>query len=355
MKRRFLFLISTLIAFLPGVSSGAALATDGASEKSSWTAYELMEMDSDVRAAITAECPTGSYSCKENFFNSRAAENPVYGALKRFYYDRLLITSFNPTEQTIKVVYRDRNFWSENMTTENLLALFIVRYDRGYLPDDTSIAAMSDTDTRTHTVYYDTPSNHAADGWFPANTEVTLPMWEMSYDPNIRDRFDYLVVTTDQNNITPTSGIAMFDNVISSADNFRDGSEYHIAFGADGSQSYQLAASENVPDADDVSGAVTETPVAESGKGEGTTSIDSSVTYNPESSSVEDTAAILAPDTSVAADYTVLATSSSETLTSKEDTSGALRDFPWWILGISVLFSGIVAGGLLAYSRRRNQ
>ncbi|MBQ9018099.1 hypothetical protein IJ118_03525 [Candidatus Saccharibacteria bacterium] len=355
MKRRFLFLISTLIAFLPGVSSGAALATDGASEKSSWTAYELMEMDSDVRAAIAAECPTGSYSCKENFFNSRAAENPVYGALKRFYYDRLLITSFNPTERTIKVVYRDRNFWSENTTAEDLLALFIVRYDRGYLPDDTSIAAMSDTDTRTHTVYYDTPSNHATDGWFPANTEVTLPMWEMSYDPNVRDRFDYLVVTTDQNNITPTSGIAMFDNVIGSAVNFRDGSEYHIAFGADGSQSYQLAANDSTPGVADAPDVTTTPSAAESGEGEGTASTDLSVVYDLESSNAEDATLILAPDTSVAADYTVLATSSSETLTSKEDTSGALRDFPWWILGASVLFSGVVAGGLLAFSRRRNQ
>ncbi len=183
MKKNPIFLLTLIICSALSTLFSAktqALYKD-ANDTSWWSVPELLEF-SKVVAAEEEELCGGDFGCREELFFSRfESEDLKYQALEMLREGRFWITSINPTEETLEVLYFDEDQMLKRWGIEEIQPLefiFIAWFDRinGQIGNyDHNLPIEPQFSDDLHLMYADSAESYGEDG-FPANQPFKLPI-----------------------------------------------------------------------------------------------------------------------------------------------------------------------------------
>ena len=122
MKKTSILLLSILVASLavmPSQSTFAAIEEKGTTW---WSVAEMLEFYQEVEVEKTTECGD-DYNCRMEFDLNLRERGPKYSALANFVEGQIWITSVNPSEETVKVLFFDEDMMLKHMGIEEKLTL----------------------------------------------------------------------------------------------------------------------------------------------------------------------------------------------------------------------------------------
>ena len=122
MKRIPILFLSILISSLLLVPIKPTSAMMEARGTTWWTVEELLEFYQEVEQEKEEECGDNQ-DCKMEFNFSMYEKGPKYSALESFIQGQFWITSVNPAEETIKVLFFDEDMMLKQMGIEEKLEL----------------------------------------------------------------------------------------------------------------------------------------------------------------------------------------------------------------------------------------
>lgn len=167
-----------------------------------WTVEELMDFSAQIDAETKALCGNDMGCRQEYYFNNLEGDNPKYRALDRFYQTQFRITSINPEQETIEVLFLDQNPMLRTMGIDehypldyifmawfyehnpNITNYYYAYPDEEQFPDD------------LHIIY---SNGEYPGGTFPSNQKFELPINQTGLRDNPLDRI-YLATFGEQYN-----------------------------------------------------------------------------------------------------------------------------------------------------------
>ena len=185
MDKKIPLIISTFIAAAGGLGWQAlpvsAESINMDTGESIWTLDELTEIEKETDEYLLAQCGEDLGCQREQFYNLMESD-PKYQILNSFQNHLILITSINPSQNTLKVYHQSRDDMTrwfgmnpdENLLTElrigwsNLPDTPLIVYKEGYIPTDQTLLPED-----FHFAYSADEFSHGR-GWFPAREEVTI-------------------------------------------------------------------------------------------------------------------------------------------------------------------------------------
>lgn len=184
MKNKSPYIISTLTFLLTSMMSTSTFAiSDELKSQSSWSIYDIMSVAEEAKEEAKEYCSTHSmFDCERQYFFERGREESIYSAISEYSSRRFVVTAINPYRQTMRVIYNSNNGYDE--TPEDLLNVYTARLEKNYMVDTLAISYKQDPENQQiHQLYYGFAADD--DQWFPKNSEITLPVSDMTMNDDI--------------------------------------------------------------------------------------------------------------------------------------------------------------------------
>ena len=204
MRKIPIALISILIASISNLSilGQNSFALYQEDDITWWTAEELLDFSKEVDAETEAICGN-NIGCRQNYYYSNLeGDNPKYRALDRLYQTQFRVTSINPEEETMDILFLDQDAMLRQMGIDehhpleyifmawfyehnpNITNYYYAYPDEEQFPDD------------LHTIY---SSDNYLGGTFPSNQIFTLPINKTNLRDNPLNRI-YVATFGEQYN-----------------------------------------------------------------------------------------------------------------------------------------------------------
>lgn len=180
-------LLPTLIAAM-AAGNLAIMSQDSSAiykegNKTWWTVEEMLDFRKTADSEIDERCGK-DYECREELYFERLGDyNNQYVALERLEEPQFNITSINPEQETMKVVYFDQNPMMKRMGEEEhdpLAHIFIAWFDEIANPGEMGNyyyeTPLEETFTNIPHVIYQKNAEEYPGGVFPVNQEFSLPI-----------------------------------------------------------------------------------------------------------------------------------------------------------------------------------
>lgn len=195
-----IFITSTALA---SVSNTSAIHLDEEGN-TWWTVEELLDFSETADLEEEALCGN-DFNCREELYFSRfESEDKRYGLLNLLKENRFWITSINPTEETLEILYFDEDEMLKRWGIEEhqpLDFIFLAWFDNingqvgNYDPNLPIEPQFSDD---LHLLYADSSEAFSTDG-FPVNTPFELPIHNTNLNANNLGRIYLAVFGEDYN------------------------------------------------------------------------------------------------------------------------------------------------------------
>ncbi len=238
MKRIPKILISSLMlssVFIPPSPTFAAIADKGTTW---WSVEELLEFNEEVELEKAAECGDDE-ECKMEFGFTMFDRGPKYSALNSLLDAQIWVTSVNPAEETIKVLFFDDEMMLKHMGIEekiHLEHLYVgwVEEWSGQIFNYDHDRFIGGSITGNHPMY---DGNSEVDGedWIPAWEEYELSVAGSNLIDNTHGRIDYAVFA--KNNMFNAQGSFDYLSCLNAAD-YQEGMECKMYISGDQGVSY---------------------------------------------------------------------------------------------------------------------
>lgn len=197
MKRKSLFLISTLTLFGSFCNLPKVHAEIVYNNQNYYTASDLIKIGEEVENFKIAECGENyDFWCGQDAFEQLFMSDIKYQIYDMFQHGNLTFSAINLSDRTAKIIYRDKDdmFWGEPMSY-NLEELYLYWLDPSIDTFDNSILEKYIDDIRNN--IYDSSKvhvlfsgNQASDfEWLTPNQESTVELNDVGYDENHLLRF----------------------------------------------------------------------------------------------------------------------------------------------------------------------
>lgn len=197
MKRKSLFLISTLTLLSGFCNLPKAHAEIVYNNQSYYTASDLIEIGEEVENFKIAECGENyDFWCGQDVFDRLLMSDIKYQIYDMFQHGNITFSAINLGDHTAKVIYRDKDdmFWGEPMSYA-LEELYLYWLDPSIDTFDNSILEKYIDDIRNN--IYDSSKvhvlfsgNQASDfEWLTPNQESVVELNDVGYDANHLLRF----------------------------------------------------------------------------------------------------------------------------------------------------------------------
>lgn len=232
----FIACIGTLFNLLfPSTVEALDEATAYSAEKlksqTSWTLEELEFFSEIANQELEDYCKKSAdyRECTMFYSYDREAENDIYLAVNAFDREKILITSINPGNQTVKVIFRDEDRELERMIgikrKEAMDVFYLARFDKGYKIYDITSSITLHTEPEAHSVFAGKASE-LGDGWLTPNLETELKVANLENDPNVDNILFYLMTDVgDSTNI----GSYDYNSCVKSPD-YQPGNECQLVY-----------------------------------------------------------------------------------------------------------------------------
>lgn len=191
MKKSFFTTAATTAVAIATLITGQASATGIYNGKKYWTFDEMVAFSKEVKPEWISLCKNGEYNreCEFNYPNELYEwfhQDEKHSALELFEWNSFIVTSFNPSKNTIKVYY------DPNLPGSELDDLFVVWFSGGpdYLYQDNIKNGQKADGTHLLIKYLDPVDTTI----FPLSTEVEFQMADYldpDEDPHRRIYYDF--------------------------------------------------------------------------------------------------------------------------------------------------------------------
>lgn len=181
MKKLTTLLLSTLILGLvsPTTTTPKASALYKEEDGTTWYSVpELLEYKEEYDREAANICGEDTHCLEELFFSEMESENPKFWALEQLTQQQIVVTSVNPTEETIKVLFFDENMMLKHMGISEPLTLgefymgwFDHDVDRIYNYGIYAEDLMNDTLSGAHYLY---AQRNDSENIIPSNEEFLI-------------------------------------------------------------------------------------------------------------------------------------------------------------------------------------
>ncbi|MBR3353000.1 hypothetical protein IKG49_00130 [Candidatus Saccharibacteria bacterium] len=238
MKRIPKILISSLMlssVFIPPSPTFAAIADKGTTW---WSVEELLEFNEEVELEKVAECGDDE-ECKMEFGFTMFDRGPKYSALNSLLDAQIWVTSVNPAEETIKVLFFDDEMMLKRMGIEekiHLEHLYVgwVEEWSGQIFNYDHDRFIGGSITGNHPMY-DGSSEVNGEDWIPAWEEYELSVAGSNLIDNTHGRIDYAVFA--KNNMFNAQGSFDYLSCLNAAD-YQEETECKMYVSGDQGYSY---------------------------------------------------------------------------------------------------------------------
>ncbi|MBR2725447.1 hypothetical protein IKE97_02300 [Candidatus Saccharibacteria bacterium] len=214
-----------------------------------WTVSEMREFLIETESDFSAMCGDDSY-CKEDLLYERARTDGKYRALENFMWEKLILSSINPTEEIIKVYYQDEDRMldyrlgqSEVHSMEDFYMLWVEEWLGNPLRDASWLSYgerypyfLSDAATvesASHLMIDEDKDRNGA-GWFTPNVEREYLVAGSGLGNNTVQMLYYSLL---ESNGGRTNGVKDYRSCFEGTD-YEPGMECRYLFGSDGISRY---------------------------------------------------------------------------------------------------------------------
>lgn len=192
-----------------------------------WTLEEVMAGATEIENVLAAECPD-DISCQGRIYSEYTAANGLYNGVQYFHNRSFLVTSINPSAETIKILFHTKKTTFGNFTPreDTITEARIVWTDEGS-PDIVNTYGGMIPDALpdwAHWVYNASRSTQGPD-WFPSYTEFEVFVPEADLDLNTNGIMSYTFYSTYSN----ARGKVNYTNCLNSP-YYEPGMECHLVF-----------------------------------------------------------------------------------------------------------------------------
>ena len=244
-----------IILFLTAFASGAGFITAPVSAKETrngidyWTVSEMREFMRETDAEFATLCGDDG-RCKQDLLYERAETDGKYRALESFEMEKLIVSSINPTKETIKLYYQDEDRMlsfmlgrHETSSIEDFYMLWVeewlgnpfkngswLTYGERYpyfLGDAATVESASH-------LMIDEDKNRNGAGWFTPNIEREYSVSGSNLADNSVRMFYYSLL---ESNGGRTNGVKDYRSCFKDTD-YESGMECRYLFGSDGVSRY---------------------------------------------------------------------------------------------------------------------
>ncbi len=180
--------------FLP-LSASASTTID---EKEYWSIDELLAHEVIAEQEITEACGDDRTCANTFFFNQQSSRGGIWNAYREFKNSRFKITAVNPTEEYLRVIYRDENlsarFRLDEKWHEDLVELYIAWLEpdqpkwisarpviinhRDYFWPAATLKR-GETNPGLHAIFVGREEEKTP-GWFTPNQEIEIPTKDLA-------------------------------------------------------------------------------------------------------------------------------------------------------------------------------
>ena len=194
-------LTTTLLSILT-MASVITPPTFAEEVKDYWTYDEMTTFSKVFQSELEIECEGQDEWCKEMYLYQVYERGDKYRALLNYEAVPMIISSINPSKQTLSVIYRDDFLRDKfyNITNEAYVKdLFIIRYDINQ--KDLAFELEIQNGTIGDKVHLEVVEFESENGerWLPNNTEVTFKMKDGLFNDTMINKFWYYFSTTRGN------------------------------------------------------------------------------------------------------------------------------------------------------------
>lgn len=214
-----------------------------------WTVLEMREFMNEVDAEFASICGEDGF-CKDELLYERAEADGKYRALETFEMEKLILSSINPSTNTVKLFYQDEdrvfNYMHGHPKTNRIEDFYMLwveewlgnPYQNGswltygerypyFLGDAATVESAS------HLMIDEDKDRNGAD-WFTSNIEREYAVTGSNLNDNTAQRFYYSLL---ESNGGRTNGVKDYHSCFKDTD-YEPGMECRYLFGSDGVSRY---------------------------------------------------------------------------------------------------------------------